>query len=343
MVIFACAGCSAVLTARVSRVELPDHARQSWGDRKLPSLLEPGTYAVDPKPSFPPYRLWDEVGAEEAEARGVYAPVYSLPYGPSGRIGVAPGDLRGTVHILRRDDNSCCGLSGSAGPNLACAECGRAVATLIDDCYLWYVAWLDPDAVRPVSVSGPACRVIGWESLREEFPGIPPVAEPGWWSLEWRAAVAVSLAHLLAASGGKPMVVPDGLVGQVFRGAIDRLLPAGPPERRLVLAGPGLAAASGDVLLVPRHPQTGRVWPSGAEAVVPLAAEVWTYLAFHDDRRLLPAANRIPADVRRDDPPPLLPHDRFRPDWQVFRDTLARLPAVRRPWLRAIYDRAAAL
>ncbi|MER5999701.1 hypothetical protein ABT120_14090 [Nonomuraea angiospora] len=89
------------------------------------------------------------------------------------------------------------------------------------------------------------------------------------------------------------------------------------------------------------HP-TGTL-PSGAEAVVPLAAGVWTCLAFHDDRRLLPAANRIPADVRRDDPPPLLPDDRFRPDWQVFRDTLVRLPAVRRSWLRAIYDRAAAL
>ncbi|SDM07160.1 hypothetical protein [Nonomuraea jiangxiensis] len=266
--------------------------------------------------------------------------MYSLPYGPSGRIGIAPGDLHGTLHILR-DENSCCGLSGSAGPNLACAECGSAVATLVDDCYLWFVAWLDPDAVRPLSVSGPAHRMIGWESLREACPGLPPVEEPGWWSIQWRGAVAVSLAHLLAASDGKRVVVPDGLLAQLFRGPLDRMLPPGPPARRLVLAGPGLPAASGDLLLVPRHPQTGEVWPTGAGAVVPLAAEVWTYLAFHDDRRLFPAANRIPADVRRDDPPPLLPYGRFRPDERVFRGTLARLPAVRHPWLRAIYDRAA--
>ncbi len=45
---------------------------------------------------------------------------------------------------------------------------------------------------------------------------------------------------------------------------------------------------------------------------MPLAADVWTYMACNDDRRLVPAAYGMPADVRRDDPPPLLPHTLFR-------------------------------
>ncbi|PRX52651.1 hypothetical protein B0I32_13148 [Nonomuraea fuscirosea] len=80
---------------------------------------------------------------------------------------------------------------------------------------------------------------------------------------------------------------------------------------------------------MPRHPQTGELWPCDADAVVPLAgelwpcdadavvplaADVWTYLACHDDRRLVPAEYALPAGVRRDDPPPLLPNSLFRPD-----------------------------
>lgn len=104
------------------------------------------------------------------------------------------------------------------------------------------------------------------------------------------------------------------------------------------MAGPGLSVAVTDIALVPRHPQTDEVWPIGARAVVPLAADVWMNLAFHDDRRLVPAAGGMPDGVRRDDPPPLLPLTPFRPDWQMFLSTLARLPEVRRPWLRFIYD-----
>src|SRR5690242_17232210 len=99
MVVFACTGCDAVLTAPVSRVALPVHADQQFGHELLPALLEPGTYAVNPEPSGPPWRRWEEVGADEAAARGVYAPVASLSYGPPGRVGVAPGDVRGTVLI----------------------------------------------------------------------------------------------------------------------------------------------------------------------------------------------------------------------------------------------------
>ncbi|WP_433420733.1 hypothetical protein ACQP1V_08850 [Microtetraspora malaysiensis] len=338
MVVFACAGCGVVLTARVSRVALPVHAGQHYGHELLPALLEPGTYAVNPEPFGPPRRRWEEVGADEAEARGVYAPVYSLSYGPPGTVGVAPGDVRGTVLIPERCDGYCLGLDGRDGPNLACEECGQAVATRIDDCTLWQVVWLDPRAVRPVSVEGPARRVVGWEALREEHPGTPPIEQPGWWSPVWTAAVAVALAHLLAASGGKRVAVPDGPVAEAFRRAIDTFLPPGPPTRDLVLAGPGLPATVTDLALVPRHPQTDEVWPTSARGAVPLAADVWMYMAFHDDRRLVPAANGMPDGVRRDDPPPLLPWSPFRPDWKVFLSTLARLPEVRQPWLRAIYD-----
>ncbi|MCG5216140.1 hypothetical protein [Streptosporangium sp. KLBMP 9127] len=320
---------------------LPDHADQTYGHDLLPGFLEPGTYAVNPAPSGPPWRLWDEVGAEEAEARGVYAPVYSLPYGPSGQVGVAPGDVRGTVLIPERCDGLCCGWDSRNGPNLACAECGRAVATRIDDCGIWQVVWLDPRAVCPVAVDGPAHQVVGWEMLRKAYPDTPPVDQLGFWSPVWAAAVSVALAHLLAVSGGMRVVASDGFAAEVFRRALDALLPPGPPERHLVLAGPGLPDVITDIALVPRHPQTGEVWPCGAEAVVPLAADVWMYMAFNDDRRLGPAAAGMPDDVHRDDPLPLLPYSSFSPDSEVFLSTLARLPATREPWLRAIYDRVA--
>ncbi|GAA4557341.1 hypothetical protein [Planotetraspora kaengkrachanensis] len=336
---FVCADCEAVLTAPVSSVALPAHAYQTYGYKLLPALLEPGTYAVDPEPSGSPWRRWDEVGAEEAEARGVYAPVYSLSYGPPGEVAVAPGDIRGTTLIPDRCDGSCCGLDGRSGPNLACAQCGQAVASLIDDCSMWQVVWLDPSAVRRVDVDAPARRVLSWEELRESWPEKPPVEPTGAWSPEWEAAVAVALAHLIAVSDGVPVIVPGGHVADVFRRAVDALLPPGPPARTLTLAGPGLSATGTDIALVPRHPQTGDVWPSGTRAAVPLAAEVWMHLAFDDARRRIPATGGLPDGVHRDDPPPLLPFGRFRPDWNVFLYTLARMPEVRQPWLRAIHDR----
>lgn len=118
---------------------------------------------MNPEPSGPPWRQWKEIGAEEAEARGVYAPVYALSYGSPGAVAVAPGDVRGTVLIPERCDGYCCGLDGRDGPNLACARCGRAVATLIDDCSYWQVVWLDPRAVRLLDVDAPARRVLSWE------------------------------------------------------------------------------------------------------------------------------------------------------------------------------------
>ncbi|HEV7931671.1 MAG TPA: hypothetical protein VGP70_05040 [Actinomadura sp.] len=338
MAVFTCAGCGAVLTAPVSQVTLPVHAGQRYGHELLPALMEPGTYAVNPEPSGPPWRLWAEVGADEAEARGVYAPVYSLSYGPPGAVVIAPGDVRGTVLIPERCDGYCMGLDGRDGPNLACAECGRAVATRVDDCSYWQAVWLNPRAVCPLTGDGPARRVFGWEALREERPGTPPVGPSGAWSPLWTAAVAVALARLLAVSAGTRVVVPDGPVAATFGWALDTLLPPGPPAKDLVLAGPGLSATTTDIALVPQHPQTGETWPSGAGTVVPLAAGVWIHLAFDHDRRPVPGAGGIPDGVRRDDPPPLLPSRPFRPDRDVFLSTLARLPEVREPWLRAIYD-----
>jgi predicted dehydrogenase len=47
----------------------------------------------------------------------------------------------------------------------------------------------------------------------------------------------------------------------------------------------------------------------------------------------------MPDGVRRDDAPPQLPYQPFRPDWRRFLHTLARLPEVTQLWLRQIYDR----
>lgn len=70
MAVFACATCDAVLTAPLSQVALPVHARQRFGHELLGALMESGTFAVDPEPSGPPWRPWAEVGEAEAEALG---------------------------------------------------------------------------------------------------------------------------------------------------------------------------------------------------------------------------------------------------------------------------------
>ncbi|WP_030762360.1 MULTISPECIES: hypothetical protein [unclassified Streptomyces] len=342
--VFACAGCGAGLTASLTRVALPARTHQRYGHELLPALMEQGTYAVDPEPSGPPWRPWNAIDPDEAADRGVFAPVPSLPFGPPGAVLVAPGDTRGTVLIPERCDGYCLGLDGRAGPNLACAYCGRAVATRIDDCTLWQAVRLDPTAVLRIPSGGPD-PVTDWAELTRDRRSAAPIEPPGGWSPHWEAAVAVALAHLLAASEGNRVGVPAGLLATTFGRTLDGLLPAGPPVKTLDLAGPGLPApapggATG-IVLVPQHPQTGEVWqpPSGAPEAVPLAADVWTYLAFHDDRRLVPAPGALPDGVLRDDPLPGHPWRVFRPDPRVLLHTLARLPAVREPWLRAIHDR----
>ncbi len=166
---FTCAGCDASLTLPVSQVALPAHAHQKHGYELLLVLMERGTYAVNPEPFGPSWQRWEEIGVEEAEARGVYAPGFALSYGPPGAVA--------------------------------------------------------------------------------------------------------------------------------------------------------------DIALVPRYPQTGETWPSGTEAAVPLAADVWMYMAFSGNRRLRHTSGELPDGVYGDDPPP--PFGPFRLDREVFLHALARLPEVR--------------
>ncbi len=291
---------------------------------------------MNPDPFGPPWKPWNEAGADEAAARGWYAPVPALSYGPRETVAVAPGDVRGTVFIPERCDGYCLGLDGRDGPNLACARCGQPVATRIDDCTYWQVVWLAPRAVH--CVGDDVQQQATWETLREERPRIPPVEPSGRWNPLWEAAIAAALAHLLVVSAEARIAVPDGLVAGTFRRLLDALLPPGPPARALTLAGPGLPTSNTDIALVPQHPQTGEHWTPPGAAAVPLTWDIWMYLADHHHRRPVPGAGTMPAEALRDDPPPLTPCRLFQPDQKVFRDTLARLPEVRQPWLREIYD-----
>ncbi len=342
MTVFACAGCGAALTTPLEQVALPAHAYQQYGYGLLGVLMEPGTYAVEPQPWGPPWQAWAEVGAAEAAARGVFAPVFSVSDGPRGAAVIAPGDLRGTVFIQDRLDGYCCGLDGryGTGRNVACARCGLPVASRIDDCGHWQQAWLDPGAAHPVAGSDSPRRPLDWTELPKRWPGVPPIDEDGHWSPIWSAAVGTALAHLVAASGGAQVSVPDGLVADVFSRALDALLPPEPPARSLALSGPGLPATAADIALVPQHPQTGLPWaPAGRTRVVPLSWDVWLPLASARDRRLVARNGALLTEVLRDDPPMSQPAWRFTPDGRVFVDTLARLPEVRQPWLHEIYDR----
>ncbi|WP_380281944.1 hypothetical protein [Kitasatospora purpeofusca] len=140
----------------------------------------------------------------------------------------------------------------------------------------------------------------------------------------WTMAVTVALAHLVAASDGAAVALPDGPLADTFR----RLLDDG-PARHAALA------------VVPQHPQSGEPWPAppGVTAV-PLAVEVRAHLAFRPGRPLVPATGRLPDGVERDDVlPPRLRHRHLRPAHTLLHGTPATLPAIRHPWLRAIHDR----
>ncbi|MCC9711262.1 hypothetical protein E4N62_42195 [Streptomyces sp. MNU76] len=380
MFVFECVGCGAALTVPLSRVTLPVHAHQKYGNGiQLPVLMESGTFAVEAEPSGPPWRLWEEVDPEEAAARGIHAPVPALSDGPPGAVVIAPGDARGTLLIPEKAGGYCCGLDGADGPNMACEACGLPVASRIDDCSLWQAVWLSPNAVRRRRVGD--SPPLSWPELMETAQITRPfelIAAWGsisgtyhWWSWspEWEAAAGRALAHLLAASEGRPVTVPDGLTAEVFRRALDAFLPAGPmrppadpPTLRVVLAGPECPApdSGADFLLVPVHPQTGELWTrpggrSGAATVaptqsstqaptpvtpaarpVPLPFGVWRWLVFPEPSPPLLISGGKHADILREDPPVPRPGRPFRMDPGAFRHTLARLPAARSPWLREI-------
>ncbi|MEU1519424.1 hypothetical protein ABZ490_46125 [Streptomyces sp. NPDC005811] len=357
MFAFVCAGCGARLTIPLSQVALPTHARQKYGNGiQLPVLMESGTFAVDPEPWGPPWRRWENIDLDEAATRGIYAPVYALSEGMPGAIVIAPGDTRGTVLIPEKGGGYCCGLDWGDGPNMACQACGLPVANRIDDCSLWQAVWLAPDAVRRVPVDNADTATLSWTELLVEGKSTPPVApisrwgsplglDHWWsWSPQWEAAAGRALAHLLAASDGRPVTVPHGLIAEVFQRALDALLPAGPPTRCAFLAGPELPApdADADILLLPIHPQTGEPWspagPAASAYPVPLPFGVWMWLAFPEPHLPLPASGTTPDGVLRDDPPAPRPHHPFRADPGTFEHTLVRLPAARSPWLREILE-----
>ncbi|WP_420718730.1 MULTISPECIES: hypothetical protein [Streptomyces] len=339
---FVCAGCGAELTAPLVRVALPDHTYFGGWEQLHPPLMEPGTYAVDPLPTGPPWRVWDEVGEDLAARQGIYAPVYSVSFGARGRVVIAPGDSRGTAFIPEKCDGYCMGVDGRDGPNLACTACGSAVATRLDDCGLWQAVWLEPDAVRRAPTGPPAGPPPGWDDLEPASYAVAPVEPDGSWSRRWEASVTVALARLVAACEGRPVALP-GPLADLIGDALAGYLPAGPPTLTLGLAGPGRPPLrpGPDVLLVPRHPFTGDPWrpPGGTAPVVPLDIGVWAYLAAPGETSPIPATGGLPEGVLRDDYPlPLHPWRSFLPHGRAFAHTLARLPAAREPWLRAYYD-----
>lgn len=184
---FVCAGCGAELTVPLSQVVLPVHAHQKYGNgTQLPVLMESGTFAVESEPWGPPWRKWEEIHPDEAAARGVYAPVHALSDGAPGATVIAPGDALGTVLIPEnRGGGYCCGLDGSAGPNVACAACALPVACRIDDCSLWQAMWLAPSAVRRLPVDGTDAVPRSWAELMAEGKGTPrssrsPPGGRGW-------------------------------------------------------------------------------------------------------------------------------------------------------------------
>jgi hypothetical protein len=340
MTVFGCGTCGAALTVELSRVALPVHAHQKYGNGpgSFDPVLEPGEYAVDPLPTGSPWRRWDDLEDGEAEARGWYAPRYSISDRTSGQVLITPGDVRGAViDPALVGESACCGLSGGE-PNMVCVACRTPVATRIDDCGLRQAVWLDLQATPMIGYGPGPHPLLRWTDLIEQRPGIPPSEPDGNWDPTWTAAVASALAHLLATSGGDPILIPDHRVAEVFRPTLDRLdIPASTaPGRSLVLAGPGLPATGGDVALVPRHPQTGENWPVASPVTpIPLAWDVWRYLAFHREPK--PVGRSVP--LLPEALPAQFPSGRLMPDGAIFLSVLARLPEVRQPWLRAIYER----
>jgi len=340
MTVFGCRSCGTTLTVPVSRVALPVHADQKYGNGagSLPPALEPGTFAVDPLPSGPPWRRWADLGAGEIEALGWYAPRFRVSTGPVGRVLLTPGDVRGAIIAPALvGDSACCGLDGGE-PNMVCVTCGTPVAARIDDCGLRQATWLDPLTTCVIDDAPGPHPMLDWSDLIDQHPGVPPCEPGGGWNPMWAAAVASALAHVLAVSGGDPMMIPERQVAEVFQPVLDRLVgPVGTgPGRTLVLAGPGLPDAAGDFALIPEHPQTGEPWPVAPPLKpVPLAWDAWRHLVFHRPPKPVGRSVPIPPEA----PPAPFPSYRFEPDGQIFLSVLARLPEVRQPRLRAIYDR----
>jgi hypothetical protein len=338
--VFGCRTCGTALTVPMSEVALPVHAHQKYGNGpgSLDAVMEPGTYAVDPLPSGEPRRRWADLAEGEAEAHGWYAPRFSLSDGPAGWVLLAPGDLRGAVvDPALVSEYGCCGLDGTE-PNMVCLTCRTPVALRIDDCGRRNAAWLDPRTTRVIDDGPSPHPPLDWTDLLDQRPGVAPTEPDGGWDPMWEAAVASTLAHLLAASGGDPIRIPDPRAAEILRPALDRLTgpPGAGPVHTLALAGPGLAAADGNLALVPVHPQTGELWPVATPVrPIPFAWDCWRHLAFHHDPKPVGRSVPIPPEAQ----PEQVPSHRFSPDGAIFLSVLARLPEVGQPRLRALYER----
>ncbi|MEU3605859.1 hypothetical protein AB0E83_10445 [Streptomyces sp. NPDC035033] len=333
MDLFVCAGCGTELSVPVERVALPVEAHYGGGHRWMPPLMEPGTYAVDPDPWARAWLTWEEIGEAGAAALGVHAPVHTVPTGPRDGIVLAPGDTRGTRLLPERSGPSCLGVVAGDAPNLVCAGCGLGVGFREDDCGVWQTVRYGPEAVvrRSLGVPPPAVPVRP----------LPPIDPEGGWDMRWSAAAGAALARLLAASGGRALKLPGGLPTELFGRSVARLLPAGPPFLTVGLAGPGLPGGDADIVLVPADRRTGAPWrPAGDAVPVPLPGPVWAHLVGPGETSPTPVSGTLPAQVLRDDYPlPEHPGYGFLPDRATLRRTLSRMPEVRRPWLRALYDR----
>ncbi|WP_394437084.1 hypothetical protein [Streptomyces sp. SGAir0957] len=75
--------------------------------------------------------------------------------------------------------------------------------------------------------------------------------------------------------------------------------------------------------------------------LVPLPLGIWLWLAFPRPEPPLPVSGVLPGHALRDDYDRPAPHPLhlFWIDREVFRHTLARLPAVRSRWFREVLDR----
>ncbi|MFJ5985795.1 hypothetical protein [Lentzea sp. NPDC092896] len=266
MVVFECVACGSELTVPLTQVDGPDH-----------EVVHQWGNGIRYMPSLVP--------------AGTYA--------GRDRIVIAPGDVRGLSWIEDRLAGYCCGIDGHEGPNLACA-CGRPVATRIDDCSLWQVVRFEPDAVRPAGDPEP---VREWESF--DWDTTPLTDADEWWQARAEISAAVAVVRVLKAAEGAPVTVPDGPLADTFRRELDAQRPSGGPALSLGLTGPGTTAEA-DVLLVPRHPQTGDAWPAEG-TVVPISAELWVWLARTSEQPVRPRTGGQWAPFLSDDPLPRRP------------------------------------
>ncbi|MFF7299619.1 hypothetical protein [Streptomyces sp. NPDC008265] len=149
MTVFVCRACRRAVTPAVAERPLPDPGTDDgWfrpevspadadGHTDAPIVrMAPGTFAVDPEPSGPPYLLEASSGL-------------LVESGPTGTVVLHPGD---GIHLEAHPDPElrrgyCCGMDGEWGPNLVCV-CGAVVATVYSDCYQVQELRLQPGAVE---------------------------------------------------------------------------------------------------------------------------------------------------------------------------------------------------